>query len=302
MKIDVNKLDKLKRLISDHTTIEEGVTQTPLNNFMLFRSSNGQPRKHEVYQAYLLILAQGEKQLHIGGEKYNFKAGDFLAVFMPMLLEAERVDVPKDEPYLMCCIEIDLIKIANILLKLDAHNPSSISNELAEASSYYLGPMGYNLLDPVIRLLETLKNPRDTAILGESIIDEIYYRLLTDDKVGLGSLRRHLEQHGQIQEIARSVNHIQGNLKENVSVEQLAKLSNMSVSGFHRTFKTVMHTTPIQYAKTLKLHRSKALIKEGQTANEASMSVGYNSAAQFSREYKRFFGTTPLETKLSVNV
>jgi AraC-like DNA-binding protein len=35
------------------------------------------------------------------------------------------------------------------------------------------------------------------------------------------------------------------------------------------------------------------LIKEGKKANEASYLVGYNSPAQFSREYKRQFGFVP---------
>jgi len=295
-----DKLQELKKQIFNHSNESEGVTQTPLDNFFLFNSSQGQARKHEVYQAYLLILAQGEKHLHIGGKRYTFKEGDFLAVFMPMLLEAERAELTKENPYLMCCIQIDLVKIANLLLTIDSHNYLSNTDNKQKASAFHIGPMDEHLLDPVIRLLKTLNNPLDTEVLGKSIIDEIYYRLLTDNNIGLGSLRRHLEQHGQIQEIARSVNHIQGNLDKNVTIEKLAQLSNMSVSGFHRTFKDVMHTTPIQYAKTLKLHRANALIKEGQTASEASSFVGYNSAAQFSREYKRFFGITPLQTKRSV--
>ncbi|MCP4284604.1 MAG: AraC family transcriptional regulator, partial [Gammaproteobacteria bacterium] len=178
---------------------------------------------------------------------------------------------------------------------------SQLPAESSNATGFHMAPMSDHLLDPVIRLLQTLGNPSDIAILGESIVDEIYYRLLCDEQVGFGSLRRHLEQRGQIQEIARAVSHIQANLDAIISVEQLANVSNMSASGFHRTFKEVMHTTPLQYAKTLKLHRARALLQEGQTASEASVSVGYNSPAQFSREYKRFFGNTPLETRLGVS-
>ncbi len=275
--------------------------QTSLSNLVLFRSSEGQPRQHEVYGAYLLILVQGEKRLHIGGQRYDYKAGDYLAVFMPMLLEAERAEVSQDKPYLMVCIEVDLGRIANLLLKLDTLTPSQLPAESSNATGFHMAPMSDHLLDPVIRLLQTLGNPSDIAILGESIVDEIYYRLLCDEQVGFGSLRRHLEQRGQIQEIARAVSHIQANLDAIISVEQLANVSNMSASGFHRTFKEVMHTTPLQYAKTLKLHRARALLQEGQTASEASVSVGYNSPAQFSREYKRFFGNTPLETRLGVS-
>jgi AraC-like DNA-binding protein len=40
-------------------------------------------------------------------------------------------------------------------------------------------------------------------------------------------------------------------------------------------------------------YRQTALIKEGKKANEAGNLVGYNSPAQFSREYKRRFGYAP---------
>jgi AraC-like DNA-binding protein len=46
----------------------------------------------------------------------------------------------------------------------------------------------------------------------------------------------------------------------------------------------------------VKLHKAQALLKEGKKANEAGYLVGYNSLAQFSREYKRHFGYSPSAT------
>ena len=57
-----------------------------------------------------------------------------------------------------------------------------------------------------------------------------------------------------------------------------------------------MHVSPLQYAKSLKLHKAKTLIQEGNNAIEAGFLVGYNSPAQFSREYKRHFGYNPSAT------
>ena len=131
-------------------------------------------------------------------------------------------------------------------------------------------------------------------------MDEIYYRLLCDDQVGFGSFRQHLEHRGQIQQIAHAVTFIQNNLDSVVSVEQLADVSNMSVSSFHRAFKDVVNMTPLQYAKALKLHRAQSLLQVGQTASEAGLAVGYNSPAQFSREYKRFFGVTPSAARVKI--
>jgi hypothetical protein len=41
------------------------------------------------------------------------------------------------------------------------------------------------------------------------------------------------------------------------------------------------------------LDRARALLQEGKNAGEAGYLVGYNSPAQFSREYKRHFGFPP---------
>jgi AraC-like DNA-binding protein len=85
-------------------------------------------------------------------------------------------------------------------------------------------------------------------------------------------------------------------MNEPVSVERLANLVNMSTSGFHKNFREVMLQSPLQYAKSVKLFRAQRLIKEGKNASEAGYLVGYNSPAQFSREYKRHFGCAPSAT------
>jgi AraC-like DNA-binding protein len=151
-----------------------------------------------------------------------------------------------------------------------------------------------SLLDPFIRLFESLSTPTDAAMLGDSIVDEIYYRLLSDERGG--ELRFLLQQRGQIQLIAKAVEHIHQNLDKPVSVDELAKMVHMSRPTFYENFRAVMHISPLQYAKSMKLCRAQALIKEGKKANEAGYLVGYNSPSQFSREYKRHFGYAPSAT------
>jgi len=77
-------------------------------------------------------------------------------------------------------------------------------------------------------------------------------------------------------------------------VEALASEVNMSISAFHHNFKAVTSTSPLQYLKTYRLHRARMLmIYDGVKASVAALQVGYESASQFSREFKRYFGVTP---------
>jgi len=76
----------------------------------------------------------------------------------------------------------------------------------------------------------------------------------------------------------------------------MARESGMSVSAFHHNFKAVTSSSPLQYLKTIRLHKARLLmVNEGLGAGSAAGRVGYESPSQFSREFKRLFGSTPGE-------
>lgn len=70
----------------------------------------------------------------------------------------------------------------------------------------------------------------------------------------------------------------------------------MSVSAFHHNL-SVTSTSPLQYLKNYRLHKARMMIiHDGMKASaRCQMRVGYESASQFSREFKRYFGVTPGE-------
>jgi AraC-like DNA-binding protein len=70
----------------------------------------------------------------------------------------------------------------------------------------------------------------------------------------------------------------------------------MGQTTFYENFQHVMRVSPLKYAKSVKLSEAQRLIWQGKKANEAGYMVGYNSPAQFSREYKRYFGYSPSAT------
>jgi len=80
---------------------------------------------------------------------------------------------------------------------------------------------------------------------------------------------------------------------------QLAQEAGMSVPSFHSHFKAITQVSPMQYVKSTRLHQARLLmLRQDLTAEAASLAVGYTSASQFSREFKRLFGLTPAaETK-----
>ena len=287
------KMQEFVTLLEKHTH-NDGVNKTAVSDLFMFRETGTPDRCAMVYEPGIIILGQGKKRCFVDGRTYDYSAGNYLTLFLPMPIEVEVVKASPEEPLLALAIKIDLARIANILMKMDRVEPPSAQAKPVETSAIFSKPVSNDLLNAVIRLLHTLDNPIERAVLGDAILDELYFRIICDDKSG--SLRKLLQHRGQVQQISRAVDHIHSNMDAVVSVNELASLSNMSTSGFRKSFREVMHMPPLQYAKSIKLNRAQLLMREGKNANEAGYLVGYNSPAQFSREYKRQFGYSPSAT------
>ena len=288
---DTERLAELASLIDRHAP-EEGLNGTLLENVITYRASHAHGMRPEVYQPAIFILAQGRKMCSVNGRDYDYSAGNYLTTVLPMPMEATVMQASPEEPVLMVGIRVDLHQLASLLLRIDQVERQVPRSSDADPSSVLVAPLPADLLGSTIRLLKMLDNPTEAAILGETMVEEIYFRVLMDGNIAV--LRRMLEQREQIQQVSRAVEHIHQNLDQVVSVDDLAEMVNMSTSGFHRAFKEVMHLSPLQYAKSIKLHHAQALIMEGKGVSEAGYMVGYNSPAQFSREYKRRFGEPPM--------
>jgi AraC-like DNA-binding protein len=240
------------------------------------------------------MVAQGKKACYVGERAYDYSPGNVVVMFYPMAVEYEIVEASPEVPLLVAGVLIDLGRMAEVLLQLDRIDGAAAKPVSIDPSGVLSIPLSDNLLDPFIRLYESLADPTDAEMLGVSIVDEIYYRLLRGERGG--ELRYLLRQRGQIQLISRAVEHIHQNMDKPVSVDGLAQMVHMSRPTFYENFRAVMHISPLQYAKSVKLARAQALIQEGKKANEAGYLVGYNSPSQFSREYKRHFGFAPSAT------
>jgi AraC-like DNA-binding protein len=292
----VYQVEKLKRLVglAERYAPREGINLTSLQGVGVFKASTIRAISPAIEVPGIAIVGQGGKNCYVGNRLYEYSVGNVLIMFYPMAAEVEFVEATPDRPFLAAGVQIDLGRFADMLLRIERAEGVEANAHSPDPSGLLSVPLNDNLLDPMVRLFEALAHPTDAAILASATVDEIYYRILTGER---GSeLRILLQQRGPIQRISRAVEHIHRNLDEPVSVDKLAGMVHMGRTSFYEAFRDVMHLSPLQYAKSVKLDRARTLIHEGKNVNEASYLVGYNSPTQFSREYKRHFGFSPSAT------
>lgn len=265
----------------------EGLNETPWKGLAVYRADSASARTPVVYEPCVCFIGRGRKRVHVGEEVVTFDPLRYLVIGVPLPVEGEIVEASADEPFLSLCLDIDVSLVSEVLLELDRLP----ADEAVRA--IYVSQMSGGLSDAVLRLLRSLHDADDVRVLAPLAVKELLYRILRSEQ------GRHLLsvalRDGRGHRISAVLRYMRENFKRDLNVDQLAERASMSSSAFHHNFKAMTSLSPLQYLKTLRLHHARLLmLQEGMSAGDASHAVGYNSPSQFSREFKRLFGTPPL--------
>jgi AraC-like DNA-binding protein len=268
----------------------EGSRPSLLDGVKLMRANHSVPRTPVMYEPSIVIVGQGRKRGYLGDRVYTYDAHNYLVLSVPMPFECET-EIGSEGPLLAVSIRVDLGVLSELLMKMDR---KPVSLEGCETCGIYSTPLDLALSEATVRLLQCLSCPIEAQILGPQIKREIVYRVLCGTHGD--SLRALVAINGRLSQIQRALERMHANYADMIDVTALAKDAGMSVSAFHHNFKAITATSPLQYLKTIRLHKARLLMAlEGMNAAAAAIRAGYQSASQFSREFKRFFNATPQE-------
>ena len=271
----------------------EGYTLTVLPSVRILRSDRALARTPVLYDPGIVIVCQGTKCGYFGDQLYVYDAQHYLAVSVPVPFDMETAATP-EYPLLALYLHLDFTLAAELMLQID-RAPSMAPAQAPQ--SMMASPLDADMRATVLRLLEALNRPMEAEVLGKGLLRELYFRVLTGPQGG--ALRAALSSKGQYGKVGRALRRIHADYAEALTLAHLAGEAGMSLPTFHTHFKTITRTSPMQYLKSTRLHQARLLmVRQSLSAEAACRAVGYTSASQFSREFRRLFGLTPAaETK-----
>jgi AraC-like DNA-binding protein len=279
------QLEGLIEQAAGHTSQVENGHQTarPLDGLVVLRQDSPSALEVSLYEPVLCLILQGRKQVSVGEHTSSFGPGECLLVSHDLPVSSRITKAP----YLALVLAVD---VATVRKLYDEVAESALEGERARAAETQRADP--ELLDALRRYLALARSPADAKVLGPLVSKEIHYRLLT---APFGGMLRSLIRHdSDASAIARAIGHIRGDIRAPVAIPELAGRVGMSVSSFHKHFKAITSTTPLQYQKELRLLEARRLLRTGgASVTSAAFEVGYESPSQFSREYARKFGVPP---------
>lgn len=287
--IDV-PMNELKEIL-DQFELIEGFNQTYLPSVRLFRTEQDTPRSPLIYDPGLCIIAQGHKKVHLGERSFSYDAGNYLVTSLTIPTEVEACASP-EEPLLGLFIDIDMSLLHQLIAQLGQEQPFCREATLPRAIGP--APLTPKMVDAVSRLLWCLQSKTESRILGHGLLREILFRALDGGQAPI--LYALASNNSNFARVARALKLIQNEYAESLDIESLAIQANMSISAFHRAFKEITSESPLQYLKKIRLAKARDhIVQDGMKAYIAADKVGYESASQFSREFKRHYGQSPTE-------
>ncbi len=284
---DINRLGNLASLVARFAT-REGVQKTPITRLHLIRASRPSVPLHVLHEPALCLIVQGSKQVLLGDQQYRYEPTRCLIVSASLPVVGEILEGSSEEPYL--CLRLDLDR--EVLRGLLEDAGGSPNPESAPTAGLTLQAVTTDLLDAFTRLVALLDRPEDIPVLGPLREREVLYRALQGGAAT--PMHQVIAGHGKLLQITRVMNRLKDNFTAPYRLDELTREAHMSRSALHQHFKTVTGMTPLQYHKQLRLQEARRLLQsQTLTAEAVSHVVGYESPSQFSREYRRLFGSSP---------
>lgn len=285
MRTSADLLDEIRDGIAAHARPD---LRTSIDGLLMSKVTTASTApEYSLTEPLVVVMAQGGKRLLLGEQVHEYRAGQCLVVTANLPVTGHYIDIAEGSPSLAMALVLRPAVVAELVLRAPAGRWTRAGH-----SAISTGDAGRELLDAVARMLRLLDRPSDAPVLAPMIEREIIWGLLngpqgtTIRQIGLAD--------SDLSHVSRAIGWIRDNYAEPMRIDDLARLSGMSASAFHRHFRAVTAMSPLQFQKRIRLQEARSLLV-ARPADVAGIGhrVGYDSPSQFNREYRRLFGAPP---------
>ena len=246
---------------------------------------------------YLYMVVAGSMRLHTPSGIMDYVESQYSISAIDTPFSGKVLTFSDSGDFLALSIEFSLNDVITVILGLDENLITKVMKE--EIGADTMSNADSKVIEVVKRLVSVMNDPIQLPFMEQHLKQEIIFHVIC------GSSGKHfiqsiinVQQAGEIYEIN---SWIKANYRENFTVDELAKMKNMSVSGFHQKFRSAVGMPPLQCQKRLRLTEARRLmLDEGKNVTEAAFEVGYESVSQFIRDYRKMFSASPKEDIVSL--
>lgn len=281
--LEPKMMDLIKRF-----ALREGYNDTGIEGLSVVVTTGSGERRTFV-SLFTALIVQGRKSTTVSGERFEYGVGKCVVNCINRPSETVIEEASPEKPFLSLVLKLEPEVLSDIISTM----PENLLPAETEAKPVFVIDCSDEICESFERLLSLSGKP-EAQVLVPIVKREIYARLLISE---LGPWIRSLYASGsRSRRIMTAMNFIRDHYREEIEADALASSVHMSPATFRRHFHALAGCSPIQYQKNLRLFEARRLLTvEKRSVAITAQSAGYQSASQFTTDFRRFFGRTPRE-------
>lgn len=236
----------------------------------------GAAPEREFHDFHEILLFVGGETTFLSEEKH-ISLSPFQTVVIPKKTYHQFINTV-DEEYHRCVFSFYDIPELEELIDKCMHRPRVI-----EASQEQR-----QLFNKMNEIMESDSSEKEKQILMHSLLALLLREVANEHTSVKGGSKLS-------ETTSKSIELINKNLSSKLSVSELSKKLNVSVSTLTQTFKRDMNISVYRYILTKKLMLAQQKIKDGESATLAAAQCGFADYSGFYKQYKKMFGVSPSE-------
>ncbi|PSL25441.1 helix-turn-helix domain-containing protein [Chitinophaga ginsengisoli] len=238
------------------------------------------------------FLMEGEKHVYYAEKQAVIDNSQFLLLSSGNCIMSEK-HISEEGIYKSVMLSFEPNVLSGFFLKYPQACPERPENNAVGEPFLVFNKDGFlrNFIDSLWLMLERGKPlSRDMKQLK---FEELLLYMADHYPQQLLSLRVTVQETSEDIVIRKSA---ETNLYNNVTVEELAFLCNMSLSTYKRKFSKVYGTSPTKWFLQKRMEMAATmLLARGEKPSEIYHKVGYENHSSFTQSFKQIYGVTPSE-------
>ena len=272
--------------------IERGTNYAMENGNLSVYETNCTCRDVKFYfeENVMTLMTSGHKTIVSDLLKFEFFPGTF---FIPQRRVVQNVSIPNaslDNPTQCLVLQVDssfLHSYYEELFYSEKNKEVLATKKSNEIQGHFLSN-DLGIIKNFIRLYKHRlhQKTRGDEMISTTILKELLLRIFQTK--GLFLLMDNFEIKVHNTAIQKSIVYIKNNIKDKITVEQLAKISGYGLTTFYKKFKAATSLSPVEYILEERIRQSKILILKQQLGlKEIAFTCGFNSYEYFCNSFKK---------------
>ncbi|MEO0899777.1 MAG: AraC family transcriptional regulator N-terminal domain-containing protein [Bacteroidota bacterium] len=247
----------------------------------------------------ITLMLSGQKTITAGDLKFEFFPG---TLFIPQKHIPHYIDIPNasfTNPTRCLVLDIspDFLDAYTQEIMDHQHEPLPLIPPSSSQQSRYFFSNDQATISCFKRLYtyQYYANGRADEMINTLVLKELILRIFQTE--GRYLLLDNCYENISNPHIQRVLLYIKNNLKNKLTIDELARVSELGKTSFFNKFKEIIGMSPVSYIQKERIKQAQSLILDYPNLQHVAFECGFNTYEHFCKSFKRETGFSPMRFK-----